>query len=123
MPMTKASDLTKRLLFQKTIATDDPAGGSTLEWEDQFRLWGQIIFRTGSETVIAQRLQGQQPVTVKVRYSSQSIQIEPSWRIVHERGDGITDYYAIKSPLIRKPDDYAFLSMEAVSGAADGGNG
>ena len=121
--MTTASDLDQRLIFQKETLTADPYGGSTSAWADQMTIWGQIIFRTGSETVIAQRLQGQQPATVKVRYSSQAKLIEPSWRIKNVRGDGVTDYYAVKSPPVRKADDYGFLMMEAMLGAADGGTG
>lgn len=121
--MTQTADLKHRLTFQKQTETPDNYGGSTSAWSDQFTVWGQIVFRTGSETVIAQRLQGQQPVTVRVRYSANSKMIEPSWRIKHERGDGITDYYAVKSPAVRKDDDQGFLMMEAVMGAADGGAG
>lgn len=121
--MTQASDLKHRLAFQKQTETSDPYGGSTSAWTDQFTVWGQIIFRTGSEMVIAQRLQGQQPVTVKVRYSSEAKLIDPSWRIKHVRGDGATDYYAVKSPPVRADKDYGFLMMEAMKGAADGGAG
>lgn len=121
--MTQASDLKHRLTFQKQTLTDDPAGGSIATWEDQFTVWGQVIYRTGSETVIAQRLQGQQPVTVKVRYSAQAKLITADWRIKHERGDGIIDYYAVKSPAVRKDDDRGFLMMEAMMGSADGGTG
>lgn len=121
--MTVASDLKHKLVFQKETLTADPYGGSTAAWADQFTIWGQIVFRTGSETAIAQRLQGQQQVTVLVRYSSQAKLIDASWRIKHVRGDGVTDYYAIKSPPVRKDDDYGFLMMEAMKGAADGGAG
>jgi SPP1 family predicted phage head-tail adaptor len=121
--MTQAADLKHRLTFQKEVATPDPYGGSTYVWTDQLTVWGSIIFRTGSETVIAQRLQGIQPVTVRVRYSAQTKAIEASWRIKHQRGDGVVDYYAVKSPPVRKPDDYGFLLLEAVMGAADGGAG
>lgn len=121
--MTSASKLRHRLTFQKQTLTDDPYGGSTAAWTDQFEVWGQIIFRTGSETVIAQRLQGQQPVSVIIRYSVTAKLIDASWRIKHVRGDGVTDTYAIKSPPVRKDADYGFLTMEAEMGAADGGTG
>ena len=121
--MTAASNIENRLTFQKETKTSDGYGGSTSVWADQFTVWGQIIFRTGSETAIAQRLQGLQQATIKVRYSSLAKLIDPSWRIKHMRGDGIIDYYAIKSPAVREADDYGFLMMEAMKGAADGGAG
>lgn len=121
--MTQAADLKHRLAFEKEVTISDPYGGSTATWTEQFAVWGQILFRTGSEPVIAQRLQGQQTVEIKVRYTPQTKQIDAAWRIKHVRGDGITDFYAIKSPPIRKPDDYGFLTMAATMGAADGGAG
>lgn len=121
--MTQAAELKHRLAFEKEVTTPDPYGGSTAVWTEQFTVWGRILFRTGSEPVIAQRLQGQQTAEVTVRYSDSAKLIDPSWRIKHVRGDGITDFYAVKSPPIRKPDDYGFLTMAATMGGADGGAG
>jgi head-tail adaptor len=119
--MGKASDLRHRLIFQAQTAGSDGGGITQGAWADQFTVWGQIVFRTGSETVIGQRLQGMQPVTIRVRYSGTTKAITPDMRVKHVRGDGVTDYYAIKSPAIRKPDDYGFLAFEAMKGAPDGG--
>jgi head-tail adaptor len=120
--MTGAGEFRYRIRFDKQVETPDPAGGSTYAWSTlengSFERWAAIKFRTGSETVIAQRLEGQRPVTLSVRRDSETVIIDASWRAVVTR-NGIVEFYAIKSPSIPSANDNKILSMEAMMGAAD----
>lgn len=119
-PLT--SEFIWKFRFDKQVATSDPAGGSSYAWSTtangSIERFCAIRFRTGSETVIAQRLSGQRPITIIAYRDSQTVTIDPSWRAVVAR-NGIVEYYAVKSPSIPHPDDDKLLCMEAMMGAAD----
>lgn len=117
------SNRAHRLKFQKQAAANSPYGGVAAGWADQFTCWGWIDFPPPSnEKVIAQHLEGQQPATIKVRYDAATTALVGSdWRAVHERGDGITDFYALKSGPRRLDGDMGHLYVAAMRGAPDGG--
>ena len=64
------------------------------DFAEQFQRCAGFIMKPGSESVLAARLQGQQPVTIIVRFDSQTRTIGTDWRAVDVR-TGIA--YAIKA--------------------------
>lgn len=76
-----ASDLRDRVAFEQQQAASDGYGNAEGEFAEEFRRAAQIIPRLGGETVIAARLSGRQPVTIRVRQDSQTRQVDESWRV------------------------------------------
>lgn len=84
--MPEAGDLRERVRFEKRTIQDDSFGNEVAgDFAAQFERRALFIMRPGSEAVLAARLQGQQPVTIVVRFDSQTRQITPGWRAVDVR--------------------------------------
>ncbi|GJD58145.1 phage head closure protein [Methylobacterium dankookense] len=84
--MPQAGDLRERVVFQSRAATDDGYGNTvTGAWTSRFERAAQFLMRPGSEAVTAARLEGQQPVTMIVRFDSQTCTITPAWRAIDKR--------------------------------------
>jgi head-tail adaptor len=90
-----AGHLRERLAFEERAETDDGYGNTVGAWEERFVVAAQVTPRMGSEPVIAARLQGIQPVTIRVRSSSQTRRIAAGWRARDVRSGVV---YAIASP-------------------------
>lgn len=122
--MTAAGDLKWRVRFDKQTSVEDPYGGTiNNQWVEQFSRAAEITPLKGGEGVMGQRLQGTQPVLIKVRFDSLTRTIEPSWRAVELLNNVAVRYYAIKSPPEDMERERQFITMVAVSGEADGGDG
>lgn len=90
-----AGDLRERVKFQKRGGTEDGYGNEVPgQWEDQFTRAAHFIMKPGSESVLAARLQGTQPVTMILRYDDQTRTIGTDWRAVDTRDNTA---YAIRA--------------------------
>lgn len=78
--MPSAGDLSERVAFASETSAADDYGNEVSGYTDQFTVWAGIRFLRGTEPVIAQRLQGVQPVIITVRASSDTNQVDTSWR-------------------------------------------
>lgn len=87
-----ANQFRDRFRFEKRLEEEDPFGNTEGEWQVLFTRRVCLRAQKGGETVLAQRLQSQQPVLVIVRRDSETSLIQPDWRLVDERTDII---YAI----------------------------
>jgi SPP1 family predicted phage head-tail adaptor len=93
--MPNSGDLRDRMRFEKRASTTDEYGNQSAgDFEAQFTRWAQIMPLRGSEQVIASRLEGVQPVTVRVRWDAQTGGITTDWRAVDARSGRV---YAIKT--------------------------
>jgi hypothetical protein len=116
--MTTAGELRHRVAFDKRQDVNpdapDDLGNIQSVFVEQFVVSAKVQAKFGGETVIAARLQGQQPVTIIVRQSSKTNLITPDWRARDAR-DGTE--YAIRS--IVDPDDSgAWWEIITQTGAA-----
>jgi SPP1 family predicted phage head-tail adaptor len=110
-----AGKLRERLKFQKRgEPVDDGYGNTVTDWVDQFTVSARVKPRLGSEPIIAQRLQGVQPVTITVRASSDTRQIAPDWRAIDTRD--ATKVYNLRTAAADEKD--RFIEMLADDGAA-----
>jgi SPP1 family predicted phage head-tail adaptor len=75
-----APNLRDRVAFDAETTGDDGYGNTVTGWAEQFVVAAQIRYLRGSEPVIAERLQGVQPVVVTVRDSTQTRAINAGWR-------------------------------------------
>jgi len=84
--MPAAASYREKLRFEKrTIGTDDGYGNREQAWAEQFTEMARVQFMKGSESVIASRLAGVQPVIITIRSSAASRLVEPNWRAVNVR--------------------------------------
>lgn len=121
--MTAAGDLKWRVRFDKQTDTPNPYGGTVAEgWAEQFTRSAEIIALSGGEGVQAERLTGTQPYRLRVRYDSLTKTIEPSWRAV-ELLNGVPQRYLAIKTVEDMDRSRQWLTLLAVSGVADGGDG
>ncbi|SMQ65878.1 Phage head-tail joining protein [Devosia lucknowensis] len=87
-----------RVHFQRRQTEPDPWGGDPREgdWATVTTCAAEFLPLKGSETVIANRLQGIQPYIVRVRQSAATWQVDETWRVVDARDDARV--FAIKAP-------------------------
>jgi head-tail adaptor len=110
-----AGNLRSKLHFQKRGQSDDGFGNAvTGEFETVFTDAAEIIPRMGSETVMASRLQGVQPFTIRVRSSTQTRELDATWRALDARSATV---YAIVSPPTNLDQKNAYIEMLATTGA------
>lgn len=109
-----AGKLKHRVRLEKRTQADDGFGTIVAgDWTPQGTVWAQLTPRLGSESVMAERLQGRQPYTVRVRASSLTRQVDASWRAVNVRTGEVM---SIISPLADVGQDGAYLDFLAMSG-------
>jgi len=96
-PAIDGGALRHKLEFQKRGVTDDGFGNDVAgPFETVFTQRAQMIARNGTETVMAARLQGVQPYTVRIRYSAQAAAVTADWQIIDARN--MARVFAIAAP-------------------------
>lgn len=110
---TGAGHLNERVAFDRRVTLDDGHGNKRGEFEERFQCWGGYTYLRGGETVIAARLEGRQPIVVRIRSSSASRAVAPDWRMRDLR-TGVA--YAVQS--VTRSDDRAFVDVMVQSGTA-----
>jgi SPP1 family predicted phage head-tail adaptor len=99
--MPSSGQLRERVTFQRRGVVDDGYGNEVSgPWADVFTVAANIRPARGREEVLAQRLQGVRPTEIEVRWSSQTVPIQPEWRAVNARKP--SEIYNIHD--IRDPD-------------------
>lgn len=79
---TSAGKLDKKVRFDLRGPASGPDFGSPMgDWVEQFWTWGGIQHLKGSEPVIQSRLQGRQPVAIRVRNSVNARKVTVEWRV------------------------------------------
>lgn len=116
--MTSAGELRHRIAFDKREDVNpdapDDLGNTQSVFVEQFVVSAKVQAKFGGEAVTAARLTGQQPVTIVVRRSSNTVLIGTDWRARDVRGGEV---YAIRS--IVDPDDKRqFLEILTQTGVA-----
>jgi head-tail adaptor len=109
-----AGKLRSRLHFQQRTTGDDGYGGIVVgEISTVFTDAAEIIPRMGSEAVMGARLQGLQPVTIRVRSHVATRVLDATWRAVDARSGAV---YAITSPPVNVSQKNDYIDMLATIG-------
>ena len=112
--MTTIGQLDQRIAFQSRGPATGPDDGNTEgPFVDRFTLNARRQFLRGSETVMASRLEGRQPVLFTVHASSLSRQITTDWQARDTRSG---ELYAVKA--VNPTEDRAWIDVLAESGVA-----
>jgi head-tail adaptor len=77
----QASDLKLLLAFDAPAPVGNGQGGMLQGWIKQYQCRAHIRFLRGTETVIAARLAGRQPVVITVRNCAAARAVTIDWRI------------------------------------------
>lgn len=113
--MAKGSGgLRSSLHFQRRTEEDDGYGGTVVgDFSTIFTDSAEIIPRMGSEAVMGARLQGLQPVTIRVRSHAATRGLGAEWRAVNARTGEV---YAITSPPVNIDQKNRYIDMLATIG-------
>ena len=99
--------------FDDRVAADDGMGNTEGDWAEKFQCRAGFSYMRGGEAVIASRLEGVQPILVRVRSTPETLQIEPDWQMRDVR-TGVA--YNIRS--IAATTDRKWLDLVVQSGVA-----
>lgn len=113
--MPGAGELRERLRFESPTSAADDYGNTTEGWTSELVVSASIQPIKGGESVMAARLSGTQPVVIRVRRSSDTLEIGTDWRAVDTRSGAV---YAIKSPPADMDRRRQYLDILAESGVA-----
>lgn len=126
MNRSPAGHLYERVAFDLRVADDDGFGNAVEDWAQQLECRAGFVWLRGSEAVIAGRLEGRQPIVVRVRASSETRRITPDWRMRNLRngqwsGDSGGEYwagpvYAVRSVI--PTEDRQWLDITVEGGVA-----
>src|SRR5829696_8140299 len=98
----RAGRLPHMLKFQQRTVVPDDYGNTQSVFADAFTEPAELVIpRLGSKSVVAARLQGTQPVTIRVRHNSRTVQIQSDWRAVDSRNNAII-YALTAAPVDRE---------------------
>lgn len=125
--MTKigGGQLYERIAWDARTPADDGYGNTVGAFAEQFQCRAGFTFLRGGEAVIAGRLQGRQPIVVRVRASSNTRQISTDWRMRDARNGEWADSsetawngptYAVRS--IAQTPDRQWLDILVEAGVA-----
>lgn len=116
----------EKVAFDERALVSDGHGNEESDFVESFQCRAGFTFLRGGEAVIAGRLEGRQPIVVRVRSNSRTRQIAADWRMRNLRegqweGPSGADYwngprYAVLS--IAPTEDRQFLDVLVQSGSA-----
>jgi SPP1 family predicted phage head-tail adaptor len=110
-----AGALSERIAAEKRGTADDGYGNPVpSQFEVQFECAARLTPLKGTETVMASRLGGVQPMIIRVRHSSNTRQIQPDWQLRDVRKGTV---YQIKS-VANVDERREYLDILAISGVA-----
>lgn len=110
-----AGQLRHRIAFDKRADVDDGYGNVQADWIEQFVISAGLRARLGGEAVLAERLSGEQPVTITIWQSNQTRRITTDWRARDVRTGTI---FNIKS-IIDADDSRQQFDLLCQSGVAE----
>jgi hypothetical protein len=126
MRNSDAGQLYEKVAFDERATQSDGYGNGQGNFVEQFQRRAGFTYMRGGETVLASRLEGRQPIVVRVRRDSDTLKIQPDWRMRDARNgawQGADDErywtgptYAVRS--IIATEDRQFLDIMVESGVA-----
>lgn len=106
--------LPDRISLDRRSSEQDGFGNFIGEWAPAFSRWCAVRALRGTETVLAARLEGRQPVIVTVRSDPETDQIDPEMRAtINGRVYNVREHPGLT-------EDRLYLEFLAESGVSDG---
>jgi SPP1 family predicted phage head-tail adaptor len=111
-----AGELRERIAFDEREQMTDDVGNSVGSWVERFVTAARVRPLKGGETVMADRLQGRQPVVITIRYFQEAATVTPAWRARDVRTGRIYNITAAAN----MDEHRRYLDLLATAGEADG---
>lgn len=94
-----SGQLYERVAFDERALVSDGEGNVEGDFVQAFECRAGFTYLRGTEVVIAARLEGKQPIVVRVRRNSKTVQIEADWQMRNLRagawvGDSGAEYWS-----------------------------
>lgn len=118
MPVTGGGDLRQSVTFAEQTEIVDEWGNTIGGWVDRFTARAQITPRLGGETVEAARLEGRQPVVIRIRQSDAALAVKPDWRATDIDSGVAYNIRAVADPELGSAQHGRWIDMLAESGVA-----
>lgn len=118
MAITGGGDLRQSVTWAEPFGATDEFGNEQQGWQDRFTARAQITPRLGGETVEAARLQGHQPVIIRVRNSPDTRTIATNWKATDIDSGVAYNVRSIADPDLGGPQHGQWLDVLAESGVA-----
>jgi SPP1 family predicted phage head-tail adaptor len=115
---TGGGDLRHTLTFAQPDSVSDGYGNVSTGWQDMFSVHAQITPRLGGETVEAARLEGRQPVIVRVRYSPDTKLIRTDWRATDAHSGIAYNVRSVVDPFLGGAQHGHWIDLLAEAGVA-----
>ncbi len=112
---TRSGQLHQRIEFQRRVYVSDGYGNEQGDFVAEFECRAGFNNLRGSETVIASRLTGVQPMKVRVRSTSNTRMVGTDWRI---RDVNSGKFYAITA-VVQDFDDTRWMDIMVTEGVAE----
>lgn len=110
---TGAGDLKDRIRFERRAL--DGHGDRTGDWGAEFTSRAKLTYLRGGEAVMQQRLEGRQPIAIRLRASALTRSITTAWRGVNLKTAAEYDI-ASASQISDEDGDWVDLLVEELSG-------
>jgi head-tail adaptor len=110
---TTAGQLYERVAFDKRVEADDGYGNTVGRFAEQFQRRAGFTYLRGGEAVIAGRLQGRQPIVVRLRADGETRLIGADWQMRDARDGSV---FAVRS--IAETPDRRWLDIMVEQGVA-----
>lgn len=108
-----AGQLIEKIAFDALSSVADGYGNYQEEWVEQFSTRAGFTWLRGGESIQAARLEGNQPLVVRIRVSDDSNRIKPDWRMRDLRSGLV---FAIRG--VTRSLDRGYLDVLVQSGTA-----
>jgi hypothetical protein len=96
----------------------DKYGNEQTGWATRFTARAQIVPKLGGEDVMAARLQGRQPVVIRVRNSVDTRRINTNWRATDSDSGVAYNVRSVADPFMGQPERGRWIDALAESGVA-----
>lgn len=111
--MTSAGRLHEQVAFDRRQDTADGYGNTQSDFAERFRRRAGFTYLRGTEGVIAARLEGRQPIVVRLRADSDTRSIGTDWRM---RRIATGEAYAVRS--VAETPDRRWVDVMVEKGVA-----
>jgi head-tail adaptor len=118
MPLPGAGDLHQTVQWAEPFGAMDRYGNEQTNWANRFVVRAQIAPKLGGEDVMAARLQGVQPVVIRVRSSVDTRKITTQWRVTDTNSGIQYNVRAVADPFMGMAERGRWIEVLAEAGVA-----
>jgi SPP1 family predicted phage head-tail adaptor len=120
MPVSGGGQLRSQIVFSERVSSLDLYGNEVADWIERFSTRAQFLPMKGGEDVLAARLEGRQPVVIRIRQSPEARAVTPDWKVQNVDNGVEFNIRGIIDPEEGTSQHGRWLDILAESGVATG---